>query len=146
MTTQYNCDTHYHNLTREDFPVVFFLLSSKSGGPGGFAPFLFSGELPYGGQLHRWYSHGVGFQFSLCFSVLLSEGFYIGWSVNPSNNHLKKSNPTAVGHPQTQLATRYGWQLAHKEFLLRLTGSVFNPAGCPYHTPSSPGNLVGEMV
>ena len=53
------------------------------------------------------------------------------------------SNPTAGGRPQTQLGTRYGWPLAHKELLRPLTGFIFNPAGCPYHTPSSPGNLGG---
>ena len=40
--------------------------------------------------------------------------------------------PTAGEHPQTQLGTRYGWPLAHKELLHPLTGFVFNPAGCPY--------------
>jgi len=117
MTPQHDSDTHYHNLTWEGYPVVF-LLSSKSGGPEGFAPIPSSGELPCGGQLHRRYSHRVGFQFSLCFSrVLRSEGFYIGWSANPATNLLKESNPTAGGYPQTQLGTGYGWPLADKELL-----------------------------
>jgi len=58
--------------------------------------------------------------------------FYGGSSANPATNLLKKSNPTAGGRPQTQLGTRYGWPLAHKELLHPLTGFVFNPAGCPY--------------
>ena len=58
----------------------------------------------------------------------------------------EKSNPTATGHLQTQLVMRYGWPLAHKELRHPFTGFDFNAAGCPYHTPSSPGNLVGETV
>ena len=86
-------------------------------------------------------------EFFLCFeNVLWNEGFYGGRSVNPATNLLIRSNPTAGGHPQTQLGTRYGWPLAHKELLRPLTGFVFHPAGCPYHTPSSPENLVGETV
>ena len=122
------------------------LLSSKIGGPEGFAPIPSSGELPYEGQLHRRYSHGVGFQIFLRFCVLWNEGFYGGRSANPATNLLIRSNPTAGGRPQTQLGTRYGWPLAHKELLHPLIGFVFNPAGCPYHTPSSPENLVRETV
>ena len=44
----------------------------------------------------------------------------------------KKDNPIAGGRPQTQLGTRYGWLLAHKELLHSLTGFVFNPGGWPY--------------
>ncbi len=108
------------------------LLSSKIGGPEGFAPIPSSGELPCEGKLHRRYSHGVGFQISLRFCVLRNEGFYGGRSANPATNLLIRSNPTAGGRPQTQLGTRYGWPLAHKELLRPLTGFVFNPAGCPY--------------
>ena len=114
---------------------MVFLLSSKSGGPEGFFPIPSSGELLCRGLLHKRYSHGVGFQFSLRFScVLRSEGFYGGRSANPATNLLIRSNPTAGGRPQTQLGTRYGWPLAHKELLRPLTGFVFNPAGCPYRT------------
>ena len=44
----------------------------------------------------------------------------------------EKGKPSAGGRLQIQLGTRYGWPLAHKEFLRPLTGFVFNPAGCPY--------------
>ena len=108
------------------------LLSSKIGGPEGFAPIPSSGELTCEGKLHRRYSHGVGFQISSRFCVFRNEGFYGGRSTNPATNLLIKSNPTAGGHPQTQLGTRYGWTLAHKEPLRPLTGFVFNPDGCPY--------------
>ena len=121
------------------------LLSSKIWGPEGFAPIPSSGELPCEGKLHRRYSHGVGFQISLRFCVLRTEGFYGGRSANPATNLRIKSNPPA-GHLQTQLGTQYGWPLAHKELLRPLTGFVFNPVECPYHTPSSPKNLVGETV
>ena len=47
----------------------------------------------------------------------------------------EKSNPTVGGHPQSQLGTRNGWPLAHKELLRTLTGFVFNSAGCPYLSP-----------
>ena len=87
---------------------VFFLLSSKSGGPEGFAPIPSSGELPCEWKLHRRYSHGVGFQISLGCCVLRNEGFYGGRSANPAANLLIKGNPTAGGHPQTQLGIRYG--------------------------------------
>ena len=40
--------------------------------------------------------------------------------------------PTAKGRLQTQLGTRYGWLLTHKELLCPLTGFVFSSAGCPY--------------
>ncbi len=119
------------------------LLSSKIGGPKGFAPIPSSGELPCEGKLHRRYSHRVGFQISLRFCVLRNERFYGGRSANPATNLLIRSNPTAGGRPQTQLGTRYGWPLAHPELLHPLTGFVFNPAGCPYHTPSSPRKLGG---
>ena len=108
------------------------LLSSKIGGPEGFAPILSFGELPCKGKLHRRYFHGVGFQISLRFYVLRNEGFYGGRSANPATNLLRRSNPTAGGRPKTHLGTRYGWPLAHKELLRPLTGFVFNPAGCPY--------------
>ena len=74
----------------------------------------------------------MGFQISLRFCVLRNEGFYGGRSANPATDLLIRSNPTAGGHPQTQLGTRYGWPLAHKELLRPLTGFVFNSAGCPY--------------
>ena len=144
MTPQHHPETHYHNLTREVYPMVF-LLSSKSGGPKGFSPIPSSGELPCGGQLHRRYSHRVGFQISLRFCVFRSEEFYGGRSANPATN-LLLSNPTAGRCPQTQLGIRYGWPLAHKELARPLTGFVLHPAGCPHHTPSSPGNLVGDTV
>ena len=116
-------------------------------GPEGFAPIPSSGELTCRGQLPRRYSHGVGFHIFLCFeNVLRNEGFYGGLSANPATILLIKSNATAGGHPQTQLGTRYGWPLAHKEFLHPLTGFVFNPSGVHIQTPSSPGNLVGETV
>ena len=108
------------------------LLSSKIGGPEGFAPSPSSGELPCEGKLHRRYSPGVGFQISLRFCVLRNEGFYGGRSANPATNLLIKSNPTVVRRPQTQLDTIYGWPLAHKELLRPLTDFVFNPAGCSY--------------
>ena len=109
------------------------LLSSKIGGPEGFASIPSSGELPCEGKLQRRYSHGVGFQISLHFCVLRNERFYAGWSANPATNLLIRSNPTAGGRPPTQLGMRYGCPLAHKEEPLRpLTGFVFNPAGCPY--------------
>ena len=79
---------------------------------------------------------------SECF--LRNEGFYGGWSAYPATILFIKSNPTAGGHQQTQLGTRYGWPLAHKELLRPLTGFVLHSAGCPYHTPSSPENLVGR--
>ena len=122
-------------------------LSSKIGGPEGFAPIPSSGELPCEGKLHRRYSHGVGFQICLRFCVLRNEGFHSGRSANPATNLLIKSNPTAGGRPQIQLGTRYGWPLAHKELLRPLTGFVFNPAGCPYpNTFLTKKNLVGETV
>ena len=93
------------------------LLSSKIGDPEGFAPIPSSDELPCEGKLHRRYSHGVGFQIFLRFCVLRNEAFCGGRSANPATNLLIKSNPTAGGRPQTQLGTRYGWPLAHKEFL-----------------------------
>ena len=130
MTPQHHPDTHYRNRTLEGYPVVF-LQSSKSGCPEGFSPIPSSGELPCVGQLHKRYSHGVGFQIYLWY-ILRNEGFYGGQSANPATNLLKESNPTAGGCPQTQLGTRYGWPLAHKELLCPLTGFVFNPAGCPY--------------
>ena len=90
MTPQHHPDTHYCNLTRESFPVVF-LLSSKIGGPEGFAPIPSYGELPCEGKLHSKYSHGVGFQVLLCFSyVLWNKGFYGGQSANPATNLLLK--------------------------------------------------------
>ena len=74
----------------------------KEGGPEGFSPIASSGELPFEGQLHRRYSHRVGFQFSLHFlCVLWNEVFYGGWSANPATNLLEKGNPTAGGRPQT---------------------------------------------
>ena len=60
-TPQHHSDTLSRNLTREYYPVVS-LLSSKIGGPEGFAPIPSSGELPCEGKLHRRYSHRVGFQ------------------------------------------------------------------------------------
>ena len=109
------------------------LLSSKIGGPEGFAPIPSSGGLPCEGKLHRRYSHGVGFQIFLCFcNVLRNDGFYGGPIANPANNLLIRSNPTARGCPQTQWGTRYGWTLAQKELLHHLTGFVFHSAGCPY--------------
>ena len=81
------------------------LLSSKSGGPEGFAPIPSYGELPCGGKLHRRYSHGVGFQIYFCFEyVVRNEGFYGDLSAEPATNLLIRSNPTAGGRPQTQLA------------------------------------------
>ena len=74
----------------------------------------------------------MGFQISLHFCVLRNEGFYGGQSANPATNLRRRSNPTAGGCLQTQLGTKYGWLLAHKELLRPLTGFVFNPAGCPY--------------
>ena len=127
MTPQHHPDTHSRNLTQECYLVVS-LLSSKIGGPEGFAPIPSSGELLCKGQLHRRYSHRVGFQFS---RVLRNGRFYVGRSANPATNHLISSNPTAGGRPQTQSGTRYGWPLAHKELLRPLTSFVFNPAGCP---------------
>jgi len=143
--SQHYPDTHDCNLTQEGYPMVF-LPSSKSGGPEGFVPIPSTGNLPCGEQLHRRYSHSVGFQFSLRFSyVLRREGFYGARSANPATNLLKKV---------TQLqedVRRHSWALdmdGHwlNEFLCPLTGFLFNPGGCPYHTPSSPENLVGEMV
>ena len=101
------------------------LLSSKIGGPEGFAPFLSSGELLCEGKLHRRYSHGVGFQICLRFCVLRNVGFYGSRSANPATNLLIRNNSTAGGRPQTQLGTRYGWPLSHKERLGPLTGFVY---------------------
>ena len=56
-TPQHHPDTHSLNLTQECYPVVF-LLSSKIGGPEGFAPIPSSGELTCEGQA----IHGVDFQ------------------------------------------------------------------------------------
>ena len=100
MTHQHHPDTHDRKLTWEGYPVVF-LLSSKSGGPEDFAPIPPSGELPCGRQLQRRYSHGVGFQISLCFCVLRSEMFYDGRIANPATELLEKGNLTAGGHLQT---------------------------------------------
>ena len=118
------------------------LLSSKIGGPKGFAPIPSFGELPCEGKLQRRYSHGVGFQIFLRCCVLRNEGFYGGWSANPATNLLIKSNPTAGECPQTQLGTRYGWPLAHKELLRPLTGFVFKavartvtPLACSLRLP-----------
>ena len=129
MTPQHHSVTHHRNLTQEVYPMLF-ILSSRNGGPEGFAPIPSSGELPYEGKLHRRYSHGVGFQLYLHLWVLWNEGFYGGRSANPATNLLKKSNPAAGGRLQTQLGTRYGWPFAHKELLRPLTGFVFHPAGC----------------
>ena len=85
------------------------LLSSKIGGPEGFAPIPSSGELPCEGKLHRRYSHGVGSQISLRFCVVRNEGFFGGRNANPATNLLIRSNPTAGGRQQTQLGTRYEW-------------------------------------
>ena len=121
---QHHSDTLFYNLTRECYPMVS-LLSSKIGGREGFAPIPSCGELPCEGKLHRRYSHGVGFQISLRFCVLRNEGFYGGRSGNPATNLIIRSKPTAGGCPQTQLGTRYGWPLSHKELLRHLTGFVF---------------------
>ena len=124
--------THHRNLTLEVYPVVF-LLSPRNGSPKGFSPIPSSIELPCGGHQYRRYPHGVGYQISLRLLVLRNEMFYGGQSKNPATNlRKKKKYPTAGGHPQTQLGTRYGWPLAHKELLHPLTGFVFNPAGCVY--------------
>ena len=145
MILQHHPDTHYRNLTQEGYPVVS-LLSSKIGGPEGFAPIPSSGELPCEGNLYRSYSHGVGFQISCAFYVLWNEGFYGGRGANPATNLLIKSNPTAGGHLQTQLGTRYGWLLAHKELLRPLRGFVFNPAGCSYPYTLLTRKTGGETV
>jgi len=79
-TPQHHPDTHGRNLTREGYPVVS-LLSSKIGGPEGFAPILSSGELPCEGQLHRKYFHRVGFQiFFKCFLYVLWNEWFLRWS------------------------------------------------------------------
>ena len=75
-----------------------------------------------------------------------NEGLYSGQNANPATNLLIKSNPTAGGRPQTQLGTTYWWPLVDKELLRPLAGFVFNPAVCPYHTPSSQRNLVDLTV
>ena len=86
-------DTLSRNLTRECYPVVS-LLSSKIGGPEGFAQILSSDELPCEGKLHRRYSHGVGFQIFFCFeNVVQNEGFYGGRSANPATNLLLEVPP-----------------------------------------------------
>ena len=72
----------------------------------------------------------VGF---LCVFVFCGvKGFTVAGVQILSLTSTKKSNPTAAGRPQTQLGTRYGCPLAHKELLQPLTGFVFNPAGYPY--------------
>ena len=87
---------------------MMFLLSSRNGGPEGFAAILSSDELPCEGKLHRRYSHGVGFQiFFAFFCVLRNEEFYGGRNANPATNLLEKGNPTEGGL-QTQWGTRYG--------------------------------------
>ena len=122
---------------------MVFLRSSKSGSSEGFAPIPSSGELPCERQLHRRYSHGVVFPFSLrfscCFIFLRSERFYSGQSAHPATNLRISSIPTAGGCPQTQLGTIYGWPLADKELHHPLNAfSVFRCAkerlhdgGCP---------------
>ena len=99
--------------------MLFFL--SKNGGPEGFAPIPSSGELSCfvkgsctGGTPREWV-----FLFSLHFYCALR---WLG--CKSCHQPKKKSNPTAGGRPQTQLGTRYGWPLAHKEFLRPLTGFV----------------------
>ena len=84
-----------------------FLPVIKDWGSQGFASILSFSELPSEGQLHKMYSHGVGFQiFFLCFSyVLQNQGFYSGWSANPAIKLLIESDAIAGGHPQTQLGT-----------------------------------------
>ena len=144
MTPQHHPDTHYRNMTREGYSMVS-LLSSKTGGPEGFAPIPSSGELPCKGKLHRRYSHG-GFFFKCFYNVLWNEGFYGGRSANPAINLRVKSNPTAGGRPQAELGTKYGCPLAHKELLHPLTGFVLHPAGCPYPNTFLTRNLVGETV
>jgi len=89
MTRQHHPDTYNCHLTREGYPVVF-LLSLKIEGPEGFAPIPSSAKMPCGRQLHRRYSHRVGFQIYLRFCVLKSVGFYSGQSANPTTNLLKK--------------------------------------------------------
>ena len=132
LTPQHHPDTHSRNLTQKCYPVVS-LLSSKFGVPEGFAPIPSSGELPCEGNLHKRYSHGVGFQIFLCFeNVLRSEGFYRGRSAIPTTNPLKRGTQLQEDVCKTQLGTRYGQLLVHKELLHPLAGFVFNPAGCPY--------------
>jgi len=101
--------TLFRYLTRECYPVVS-LLSSKIGGLEGFAPSRHLVSCPAkaictGGTPTEWV-----FRFLKCFwNVLRNEGFYGGRSANPATNLLIKSNPTAGGHLQTQLGTRYVW-------------------------------------
>ena len=65
--------------------------------------------------MHRRYSHGVGFPFSLHFSVFCEvKGFMVGLKCKSFYQPPKKSNPTAGRRPKTQLGTKNGWPLAHK--------------------------------
>ena len=80
-----------------------------------------------GGTLTEWV-----FSFLCVFSVFCGVKRFMVAKVQilppPSSERL----PTAGQHPQMQLCTRYGWPLAHNEFLRPLTGFVFSPAGSPY--------------
>ena len=78
--------------------------------------------------------------------VLRNEVFYGGRSANPATNLLERGTQLQEDI-RRQLGTRYEWLLDHKELLCPLRGFVFNPAGFNSNNmPSSPGNLVGEMV
>ena len=88
------------------------------------------------------------FSFLCFFRVLSSEGFFGGWSANPATNLLKKGNPTAGGHLQTQVGTILymdgRWLTRSSSALLQVL--FFILLVIHIHTPSSPGNLVGETV
>ena len=74
------------------------LLSSRSGGPDGFAPIPSSGELHCGGQLHSRYSHGVVFNFLCVFLVFCGvKGFTGDRSANPATNVLTTTKKHQVG-------------------------------------------------
>ena len=119
------------------------LLSLKIGGPEGFTQSRHPVSCTAKGSCTGGTPTEWVFRF-LC--VLRNVGFYGGRSANPATNLLIINNSTAGGRPQTQLGTRYGWPLAHKEQLHPLTGFVVNPVRCPYHASSSPENLVEEMI
>ena len=65
---------------------------------------------------------------------------------NTSTKLLIKKATQLQEDVRRQLVTRYGMAVGSQGAPLPFDRFVFNLAGCPYYTPSSPGNLVGEMV
>jgi len=91
------------------------------------------------------------FSFLCVFSVICRvKGFTVaGVQILPPTSEKKYSHPTAGGCPQTQLGTRNGWPLAHKEHLCPLTekrnmGAVASTATSPIREPD--GSCGDEQV